>query len=198
MGRGRGRRGRIFFSLVLAAVLVLALVAMGTAGSGPETEEDLVAFENPCVSVMDARGGQGDPLASAGLQGLSVPRSLFQQFPPLNVTCTSSTTASGGHVRGVFVELADEGGTVAVYAALHPSEENSAWRIYLSETFAQSKFDFYGDGPAIFALRAGHPKAAAARAFTDGFTGDGFRNVGDATSLWSSVAHLVNEDGGTG
>lgn len=142
---------------------------------------------DPCSAVMNAAPGTADPLASAGLEGRSVPAELVRAFVPANLTCVGRVTASESYVRGVFIELADPGGggTAAVYVALHPKEQGriALWQRYLEETFpSQLAFDERGDG-SMLALMSEHPSSPAALA--------SYREGGQTASLWPAVDQLI-------
>lgn len=170
-------------SVSAGAAIAVAIVA-GLALRDDEAE----GGPDPCTAVMDATVESPDPLAAAGLRGTAVSSRLVVAFPPRSLTCVGTTSQSEARVRGVFVELADEGGpAAAVYAAIHPRDESADWRAYLRDTFEQEleqELDFHerGDG-SILAVPRGHPRSAEAIA--------AYEDTGRATTLWRAVAPVL-------
>lgn len=126
-------------------------------------------LEDPCHPIMHPTAAEPNPLVSAGLTGLNVPAALFDTFPAVNLTCVAGGTSSTVHVRGVFFELADDTGTVAIYAALHPLEDSSqsGWQAYLEETFADRELTFESHDGALLAFDMNHAHANVAMALVN-------------------------------
>ncbi|CAN5562810.1 hypothetical protein BH23CHL7_BH23CHL7_11560 [soil metagenome] len=64
------------------------------------------------------------------------------RFPAINLTCNATEADGVSQVRGVFTELADETGTVAVAVVLGSSQSDMDYRTYLVETFQGATIDF--------------------------------------------------------
>ncbi len=171
-------------------LLVLALGAANASGTGELVTEASGPFPDPCTAIMApssaATHGTADPLSEAGMVVLAVPRSLVNAFTPTSLTCLSRATPEGTFVRGVFVELSDEVGTVAIYASLSPSDAVSSdeWQEYLRETFADEELRFESSAPgSLMAVVVDHPRADRATAAMSA--------GGEEVSLWATVKDVV-------
>jgi len=76
------------------------------------------------------------------LRGGPIGADLVARFPAINLTCNATEADGVSQVRGVFAELADETGTVAVAVVLGSSQSDMDYRTYLVETFQGATIDF--------------------------------------------------------
>ncbi len=97
-----------------------------------------------------------------GLRGTSVPAQVIDIAKPVSVTCLASWNGEDSYVRAVFVEFADEDGTVAIQLAptvLHSETTDADWKTYLQETFADVVFDYQDSNGALVAIARSHPRS---------------------------------------
>jgi len=125
-------RSGLMSTLAIGA-LVWTVVPVGLSASdddGWPVDPCQPLFASPVDQLaLDLRGGPiGDDLVA--------------QFPAINFTCSATNSDGISRVRGVFSELADDAGTVALVIALGPLENESEYRRYLGETFQEMTIQF--------------------------------------------------------
>jgi hypothetical protein len=188
-GQTRKWWSRHWLSASVSVVLLLSVVGFGVASANPEEGPAIPVrpHESACIGVLNPGSLPAgvDPLAEGGLMALTVPEELVTRFPVSSVTCVGRTTPEGAYIRGVFVELADEEGTAAVFTTLSESDasQDVMWREYLRETFFDSRLEFQASSPgSLFAVLVDHSDATAATS--------AFGAGGEEVSLWGRVQDI--------
>ncbi len=118
---------------IAAMALVWALFPVGSSASGGP-----VYPPDACQTFFASRLDRFPTV----LRGGPIGADLVARFPAINLTCNATEADGVSQVRGVFTELADETGTVAVAVVLGSSQSDMDYRTYLVETFQGATIDF--------------------------------------------------------
>ncbi len=175
---------RSSLQLLLLGLLLLAWVVL-PSGSTALAEPDVPA--DPCEPLFDG----SESRIPAPLRGGPIGADLVARFPAINFTCTGSVSNGLGEIRGVFSELADDGGTVAIVVALGPLQGKAEYRQYLAETFPEISLEYWDTdgelGRSLIGWVSTHPRVAEAQRLHE-------RSIGhvDLSNLASSLLEEGN------